>query len=320
MNDWFRSWHGAPTDLKWSSVSKRAGVATGSVVGVVWALLDRASQAENRGSIEGYDAEALGDFMGLTESEVESIVEALHQKGVLEKNVFTQWAKRQPKREDASTERVRNHREQKKNETLRNAPEANETQCNAVKRNVTLDTDTDKIRSSLVGAKVAPEPHDAFEVAADALTKIGGIEKHPVAVNAVIAPIWQLVQSGWSLQTEIIPSIKQQLSKARPGAIKSWGYFVPGILETRAAKINGSASYVNAVEATRWLEHARKHKTWGKDWGGIPGKSGCIIPPDLLKPGDGDDWRIFDALKEEAERYKREQLAYRQQAIAAPQH
>lgn len=59
MTEWFRSWHGAPTDPKWLGIAKRSGVAPGIAVAVAWALMDRASQAADRGSIDGYDAEGL---------------------------------------------------------------------------------------------------------------------------------------------------------------------------------------------------------------------------------------------------------------------
>lgn len=54
--DWFRSWHGAPTDNKWLLIAKRAGVTPMMVSAVFWALLDYASQQEERGSVAGFDA------------------------------------------------------------------------------------------------------------------------------------------------------------------------------------------------------------------------------------------------------------------------
>lgn len=34
--DWFRSWHGAPTDNKWLLIAKRAGVTIESGQGTSW--------------------------------------------------------------------------------------------------------------------------------------------------------------------------------------------------------------------------------------------------------------------------------------------
>ena len=137
-NQWFRSWHGAPTDPKWLGIARKAGVAPGIVAAVVWALLDRASQAEQRGSIAGYDADGISCFMGCEPEEVQAIITQMHEKGVLEDDAFTGWEKHQPKREDNSSDRVKAYRER-----LKTQSNATVTQCNAGERAETLDTDTD---------------------------------------------------------------------------------------------------------------------------------------------------------------------------------
>lgn len=134
-NQWFRSWHGAPTDPKWLGIARKAGVAPGIVSALVWALLDRASQASERGSIAGYDADGLACFMGCEAEQVEHVVALMHEKDILKDNAFTGWEKHQPKREDNSTDRVKEYRQRKRN--------ADETQCNAEQPPETLDTDTD---------------------------------------------------------------------------------------------------------------------------------------------------------------------------------
>jgi hypothetical protein len=82
--DWWRSWHGAPTDPKWQAIARRAKVATALVVAVAWALFGRASaNDDDRGSIAGFDAESLAVFLGIEEVEVTAIVAAMTDKGVL---------------------------------------------------------------------------------------------------------------------------------------------------------------------------------------------------------------------------------------------
>ena len=130
-NQWFRSWHGAPTDPKWLGIARKAGVAPGIVAAVVWALLDRASQASPRGSIAGYDADGLACFMGCDPEHVEAIIALMHDKGILTDDAFTGWEKHQPKREDGAAERAAAWRERKR------------TQENASDQKQTLDTDTD---------------------------------------------------------------------------------------------------------------------------------------------------------------------------------
>jgi len=145
MNDWFRSWHGAPTDPKWLGIARRSGVAPGIAVAVAWALMDRASQASDRGSIAGYDAEGLAYFYGCEPEQVEAIVAAMADKGMITDGRFSSWEKRQPKREDGAAERAREWRERKR------------TQANA---SATPDTDTDTDPSEDASA---PEASTDFE-------------------------------------------------------------------------------------------------------------------------------------------------------------
>ena len=126
MTDWFRSWHGAPTDPKWLGIAKRAGVSPGIAVAVAWALMDRASQAAERGCIEGYDADGLACFFGCEPEQVNAIVTAMTDKAMIADGRFTSWEKRQPKREDGAAERAREWRE--RNRTQPNAPEPPDTE------------------------------------------------------------------------------------------------------------------------------------------------------------------------------------------------
>lgn len=145
MTDWFRSWHGAPTDPKWLGIAKRAGVAPGIAVAVAWALMDRASQAADRGSIDGYDAEGLAYFYGCEPENVEAIIAAMVDKGMITDGRFTSWEKRQPNREDGSAERAKAWRERRR------------TQANAEKR-PDKETDTDPSEDAS-----APEAEILFE-------------------------------------------------------------------------------------------------------------------------------------------------------------
>ena len=146
MTSWFRSWHGAPTDMKWRTIAKRAGVPSGYVTAIVWTLLDRASQADERGSIAGYDAEEIAVALDFEPEQVEAVIAAMRDKGVLDGDTFTGWAKHQPGREDGSAERAKAWREREK------------TQANAGERTKTPreDTDTDTERGERAGARGRP--------------------------------------------------------------------------------------------------------------------------------------------------------------------
>lgn len=120
--DWFRSWHGAPTDSKWLLIAKRAGVTPGIVSAVVWALFDHASQAEQRGNVETFDVETYAVFSGFSEENITAIIFAMKEKSLIVSGTLSAWEKRQPKRNDDSAERVREHR---------NAVKRTVTQCNS---------------------------------------------------------------------------------------------------------------------------------------------------------------------------------------------
>ena len=128
--DWFRSWHGAPMDHKWIVIAKRAGVQPVVVSAIFWALLDYASQQDERGGIAGFDVETYAIWAGMDEADVLSVLDAMRAKGVItDGETLSAWDKRQPKREDDSKERVRRHRDSK-NVTHGNADGESVTQCN----------------------------------------------------------------------------------------------------------------------------------------------------------------------------------------------
>jgi hypothetical protein len=148
--DWFRMYHGVSTDPKWLSVARRAvthcdardaSVRIADVVAVWCMLLDFASQCAPRGSVRGFDAESAADFLGLSESVVRAILQALDEKGILSGDRITNWEKRQPKREDSSAERMRRHRERKRRDvTLGDAGQANVTPRGEERRGDERDT------------------------------------------------------------------------------------------------------------------------------------------------------------------------------------
>jgi len=151
---WWRSWHGAPMDHKWSVIAARTGIKTGIVSAIAWELLDFASQNENRGSIEGFDIETYSVYSGFSEDEISAVINAMTDKGIIKNSRFVNWEKRQPKSETES-ERVKKYRQNKKStvtecyDSLHDVTDCygmlrNVTECYDSVRDVTQDTDTDK--------------------------------------------------------------------------------------------------------------------------------------------------------------------------------
>jgi hypothetical protein len=227
-NQWFRSWHGAPTDPKWLGIARKAGVAPGIVSALVWALLDRASQASDRGSIAGYDADGLACFMGCEPEQVEAVIALMHEKSILESNAFSGWEKHQPRREDDSKQRVREFRERSK--TQGNAPV---TQCNAEKLPETLDTDTDTDTDTEkeTQKKVLREASGELEFK---LREAAGWQQQPAPNLAVTGPIEELIASGAILERDVLPVIKAHAPRVRRPT--SWAYFVPIIQDAVAIR------------------------------------------------------------------------------------
>ena len=140
--EWFRSWHGAPTDTKWLLIARKAKTVPGVVSAVAWALFDYASQNEDRGSVKGFDVETYATYSGFEEQTIANVIAAMLDKGLIDADErLSAWDKRQPKREDDSTPRVRKHRERQREEVTasQKALQNDVTQCNAEEHKVTIE-------------------------------------------------------------------------------------------------------------------------------------------------------------------------------------
>ena len=131
--DWCRLWHDMPNDPKFRAVAKRSGRPTAEVLALFTAMLTNASANEDdRGTLRNWSHEDMGVALDIEPEHAEAIFNAMQGK-LLDGDRLTGWERRQPKREDNSAERVRAHRERKREQsdaavTTRNALV---TQCNA---------------------------------------------------------------------------------------------------------------------------------------------------------------------------------------------
>lgn len=237
-NQWFRSWHGAPTDPKWLGIARKAGVAPGIVAAVVWALLDRASQAKERGTIDGYDADGIACFMGCEPEQVETIIGLMHEKCILIDNAFSGWDKHQPKREDGAAERAKEWRERKR------------TQTNAVDPEQTLDTDTDTDS----GGVVARESLAHLE---SQLREAAGWQTEPAPMLAVTGEVQALIDNGADLELDVLPVVKALAPKCSTRT--SWRYFLNAIARQRDQRI-AAATIVSPPPNSNGSPHAAPRK------------------------------------------------------------
>ena len=169
MADWLRLWHGTVSDNKFLWVERKSGARFGDVMTVWLALLEEASQADDRGDVSGFDAESfdfrLGDEEGLTLR----ILQAMAAKGLIGEDMrLSGWDRRQPIREDSgnpetgalsSTERSRLHRQRRKAqseaETQRDATQRNDAQRDATHATARVDESR--------GEEIPPTPPTARE-------------------------------------------------------------------------------------------------------------------------------------------------------------
>ena len=137
--NWLKWFHGAVTDDKWPMVARKSGQPVAVVVAVWAALLECASQADDRGSIEDFDAESMDAVLQVEDGACAAIVDALTtgKRPRIADGRIVAWEKRQEEpQQPSSTERVRRFRERKKahgagDETTCGPSETPETTCNA---------------------------------------------------------------------------------------------------------------------------------------------------------------------------------------------
>lgn len=142
--DWFRWHHGTVADRKWPRIASRAGTTVANVIAVWAALLEAASQAEDRGAVHlsDDDCEDLDAALGMPADTTRAVIAELRARDLIgANNRLTAWEKRQPPREraDNSTERVRKYRERQRaagdgdaaHETPQSDNETDVTPCNA---------------------------------------------------------------------------------------------------------------------------------------------------------------------------------------------
>lgn len=102
--EWWRSWHGAPTDPKFLVVADRAGVSPSLACSLAWTLFDHASQQRPRGSIAGFDLEGFAAFHRSPLADCVRAFEAMKALGrpIHDGATLPAWPVRQPEKTDTT--------------------------------------------------------------------------------------------------------------------------------------------------------------------------------------------------------------------------
>lgn len=221
--DWFRSWHGAPTDAKWLLIARKSGTTPGQVSAVFWALLDYASQHADRGSVADFDIETFAAWSGWDDADIAAIIDAMQQKGVITADErLSAWDKRQPKREDDSAERVRRHRER----ALHTPENDSVTQCNA---DVTQSNAPDKIRSEEIRSEKTELLSSDEDSSCEKLPTPAETKKVQTAQQEFFGAICEAI--GWDYRT-ITKTQSGQVAQAIK-ALQKGGYSAADVRQFR---------------------------------------------------------------------------------------
>lgn len=268
MNDWFRSWHGAPTDPKWRVIAARAGVPHIVVPSIVWALFDHASQAEDRGSVAGFDFETYALDFGIEENTVRAVYTALEAKQLIVNGRIAKWERRQPKREDSSGGRTREWRKRAEDEPklpLETERPAHDAQPPPKRDAAPEPVPTDAPEKDAPRATPTP-PQVTISAQARALAdEIAVAAGHTLEF---VPPSWcgaalrveMWLNQGWSPPL-ILDSVRAQIARKRDGPPGSITYFEKGIAAAHADR--GPLPTLTVVERNSEVIHVRPRSRAG---------------------------------------------------------
>jgi hypothetical protein len=270
--EWFRSWHGAPTDPKWILIAKRSETQPGVTSAIVWALFDHASQnREQRGCVDDFDVETYAAFSGFDEATITRVIECLKEKNIIKDGYLSAWEKRQPKREDNSTERVHKHRNAvKRSETQGNArvdkeksrEDKKDSEANASGAVAPTDPKFDEFWKSMPkrsGANPKAPAEKLFKAAVR-----GGADPDAIIAGAKRCAIVDAAKAN----TEFIPQTVKWLRDRR------WLDYLAVDLPSAGDKLDMESAVKMFAKTRIWSRHAPCAE---------PGQSGCTVPPEMFE-------------------------------------
>ncbi|KMS58771.1 hypothetical protein [Sphingobium cupriresistens] len=135
MTSWVRLWLDMPTDPKWRVIARKSGQPLPCVIALFTLMLTEGAKAAKPGTVAGLSVEDAAAALDMDEDAVSSIIAAMDGRVILDGRL-TGWEKRQPKREDDSSQRVKKHRAEKRDASKRDV-----TQCNAPEAEAEADTE-----------------------------------------------------------------------------------------------------------------------------------------------------------------------------------
>jgi hypothetical protein len=247
---WLRLYNDTITDPKWRVVAAESGQPLPSVLAVWMSMLINAGDADERGTLQGWDDRFAGAAIDLRGDAVRSIREAM-QGVVLDGMRLTGWDKRQRASDDAGG-RQRKTRERRE----RKPPGGDGGSHGGNGRDHDCDDGVTRQRESVARQTddVARQSHDVAEKpltltllptstlikdddetagAREVATLVAGLSG--VVDKRGVATVQAWLAKGYHPQLDIYPVVQEVTTRA-PGAIGSLRYFTDEIDRHHAAR------------------------------------------------------------------------------------
>ncbi len=287
--EWYRAYHGMPYDPKLLVIARRTKQPMAYVVAVWICALDSASKNDPRGLIR-LDSEEVAVLQDIELEAVESILQALHDKGLIDNNHrLTAWDKRQ---HTTSTERMRKHRDTKKDDVTggdgkRQTVTASNTKKRKIRQN-RADTEQSITDSEQTRAK----QNKSKQIKKRERTEKGECERKKLSfcgkdILQEMADIWNA-----EVQNKLTPNQKAILTPKRKELLtlrwiedfqqdmRVWQYYceIIGKSDFCLGKLEGKNWTIDLTWAVESSEHVAKILEGGFSGGKHPSKpSECRI-------------------------------------------
>lgn len=90
--NWYKVYHGLPYDARLGAVARRSGLTRAEALCLLLCLLEHASCAARRGSVDGFDCELPAALFDRDPAKVEAAMAAFRDKGIInDENRIADW-------------------------------------------------------------------------------------------------------------------------------------------------------------------------------------------------------------------------------------
>lgn len=253
----------------------RAKCRVADVAVIWWALMDHASQQDERGSIEGFDTEIVAVFFQIEQTAVQAVMQALQDKGCLNGKRIANWDEYQP--DEGSAERMRRHR------TV--TPPSQPVTVTVSDKKTSISSS-----ESQSGSDSEREVEAKFELFYAAYPRKQGPGQARKAFRAAIRKAdLETLLAGIERYRKIKPGYADWAMPATWLNGERWNdeAFETGVQRpTPAAPKFGPKEFRPVDRDAIWTPRLKMWtatKTWYDSWGAKPGEPGCEVPKNLLE-------------------------------------